>query len=68
MAVNLTLKNIRNIYTEKISLENITADGKVSVDLVLQPSSLKLADESRKKVEVSYKVVSREKSADTEAK
>ncbi len=53
---NQTLQNIQTIYTEKIPLENITADGKVTVDLVLQPSSLKLADESPKKVEVTFKV------------
>lgn len=50
------LQDIRTIYTEKIDLEKITADGTVSVDLVMQPSSLKLVDESQKKTEVIFKV------------
>jgi uncharacterized protein (TIGR00159 family) len=65
---NQTLQNIRTIYTEKIPLENITADGKVTVDLVLQPSSLKLADESPKKVEVTFKVSRRLPLAGVEGK
>ncbi len=65
---NLTLKDIRTIYTEKISLDNISTDGEVSADLVLLPSSLKLTDESRKKAKVNYKVVQRENTADIEAK
>ncbi len=53
---NLTLKNIRTIYTDKIPLEKITSDGRVIVGLVLLPSSLKLADESQRNVEVIYKI------------
>ncbi len=53
---NLTLKNIRTIYTEKIPLEKITSSGRVIVGLVLLPSSLKLADESQRYVEVIYKI------------
>lgn len=56
---NLTLKDIRTIYTDKIPLEKITTDGKVSVDIVLLPSSLKLADGAQKYVEVSYKIARR---------
>jgi uncharacterized protein (TIGR00159 family) len=55
----LTLQDIRTIYTEAIPLENITGDGKVTVNLMLLPSSLKLADESQKNAEVSYKIVPR---------
>jgi uncharacterized protein (TIGR00159 family) len=50
------LEDIRTIYTEKIPLENITDDGTVTVDLVMQPSSLKLVDESQKKAQVTFKV------------
>lgn len=56
---NLTLKDLRTIYTEAIPLNNITTDGKVTVGLMLLPSSLKLAEESQKNVEVSYKVTRR---------
>jgi diadenylate cyclase len=53
---NLTLKDITTIYTEKIPLENLTGDGKISVGLVLLPSSLKLEDESKNRIEVSYTI------------
>ncbi len=64
----LTLKDIRTIYTEKIPLENITASGKVAVNLVLQPSSLKLADESQKNAEVFYKIAKRPPPSEDEVK
>jgi DNA integrity scanning protein DisA with diadenylate cyclase activity len=51
-----TLKDIHTIYTEKISLKNITSDGKVTVELVLLPSSLTLVDKSQDQVEVIYKI------------
>ena len=56
---SLALNDIQTIYTQKIPLENITADGTVSVGLVLLPSYLKLEDESKNQVEVSYKIVRR---------
>ncbi len=65
---NLILKGIRVIYTEKIPLEKIRSDGKVSVDLVLQPSSLKLADESQGNVQVSYKTAVRQDPSGPEVK
>ncbi len=64
---NLTLKDIKTVYTEKIPLKNIEKDGTVSVDLVLQPSSLKLADESQKKASVSYKVVRKDTAVNVDA-
>lgn len=54
-----TLKNIETIYTEKIPLENIVADGNVSVGLVLLPSSLKLKDESKNRIDLSYIITGR---------
>ncbi len=54
------LKEIGTIYTAKIPLDNITEDGKISVDLVISPSSLKLAGDSKKVVEVSYTVAKRQ--------
>lgn len=65
---HLTLKDTRSIYTEKIPLDNITADGKISVDLVLLPSSLKLADKSQKYVEVIYKIAQKHTPSDNEIK
>jgi YbbR domain-containing protein len=65
---NQTLQNIQTIYTEKIPLDKITADGKITVDLVLQPSSLKLADEAPRNVEVIFKVAERSPPAGVEGK
>ena len=65
---NLTLQDIRTIYTEKIPMENITSDGQVSVTLVLLPSSLKLADESQKHAVVIYKIGRRSPASDAEEK
>ena len=50
------LKDIQTIYTEKIPLDGISNGGTVSVSLVLQPSSLKLVDGARNRVDVIYKV------------
>lgn len=65
---SLALKDIQTIYTEKIPLENITADGKTSVALALLPSYLKLDDESQNHVEVIYKIVQRPPGSDDENK
>jgi uncharacterized protein (TIGR00159 family) len=65
---NLTLKDIRTIFTEKIPLENITTDGKISVGLVLLPSSLKLANESQKYAVVVYKIAGKQPQTDVEVK
>lgn len=59
VGANLIVKDLRTIYTEKIPLENITTDGKVTVDLVLQPSSLKLAADSEERVDVLYTITKR---------
>jgi len=50
------LKDIHTIYTEKIPLDNITTSGTVSVSLVLQPSSLKLEEGAKNRIDVIYKV------------
>ncbi len=57
---SLVLKNIRTIYTEAIPLENITADGKVTVNLMLPPSSFKLSDKSPVSIDVNYKIIPRQ--------
>ena len=53
---SLMLKNIQTIYTRKIPLEGITTGGTATVSLVLQPSSLKLVDGVRNRVDVIFKV------------
>ncbi len=65
---SLALKNIQIIYTEKIPLENITTDGKISVGLVLLPSYLKLDNESQNRVEVIYKIAKRPSPSNDDAK
>ena len=53
---SLMLKDIQTIYTEKIPLEGISTGGTTTVSLVLQPSSLKLEEGARNRVDVIYKV------------
>jgi hypothetical protein len=53
---SLLLRDIQTIYTEKIPLENITTGGSVSISLVLQPSSLKLDEGAKNRIDVIYKV------------
>lgn len=50
------LKDIHTIYTEKIPLDNISTSGTVSVSLVLQPSSLKLEEGLKNRIDVIYKI------------
>ncbi len=65
---SLALKNIQTLYTDKIPLDNITADGKTTSAVVLQPSYLKLDDESQDHVQVLYKIVKRPPSSGDEGK
>ncbi len=60
---SLMLKDIQTIYTEKIPLEGITTGGTATVTFVLQPSSLKLEDGAKNRVDVIYKVRKRPASA-----
>jgi diadenylate cyclase len=53
---SLMLANIQTIYTQKIPLEGITTGGTATVSMVLQPSSLKLEDGAKNRVNVIYKV------------
>ncbi len=48
------LDDIDTIYTEKVPLERLRATGKVTVNLLLEPASLKLSESSNDKVEVRY--------------
>ena len=56
VGASLMLKNIETIYTEKISLESIATGGTTTVGLVLQPSSLKLKNSAKNRVDVIYRV------------
>lgn len=56
VGASLMLKDIETIYTEKIPLETITTGGTATVGLVLQPSSLKLKNGDRNRIDVIYKV------------
>jgi YbbR domain-containing protein len=53
---NLVLDKIRTIYTEAIPLGDISSTGKMTVNLVLPPSAIKLTDKSPVSVDVSYTV------------
>ncbi|MBT9437994.1 MAG: DisA protein [Desulfobacterales bacterium] len=53
------LKNISTIYTEKVLLDNISESGKISVKLVLNPASLKIALGSKDRISIEYVVKKR---------
>jgi uncharacterized protein (TIGR00159 family) len=48
------LKQVETLYTEKVQLENLKPTGKITVNLALEPASLKLADGFDGKVTVTY--------------
>ncbi|MGA6925758.1 MAG: diadenylate cyclase [Desulfosarcina sp.] len=50
------LQDIQTLYTEPIPLEGITTGGTTTVSLVLQPSSMKLQDDTRNRIDVIYSV------------
>lgn len=56
VGASLMLKDIQTIYTERIPLDGISTSGTTTVSLVLQPSSLKLANSAKNRVEVVFKV------------
>ena len=53
------LDGIDTIYTEKIPLDSIEQSGEMTVPLVLNPASLKVAPGSTNKVKVTYEVKER---------
>ena len=53
------LKNISTIYTEKVLLDNISESGKISVKLVLNPASLKIALGSKDRISIEYVIKKR---------
>ena len=54
------LEKINTIYTEKISLDSINKTGRLSVNLALNPASLKVVEASNGKVVIVFTVKKRE--------
>ncbi len=50
------LENIVTIYTEKVSLENVTKSGKITVKPVLNPASIMIAQGSKERITVELEV------------
>ncbi len=55
------LEQISTIYTEKVPLDNIDKTGRLSVNLALNPASLKIAETSNGKATITFTVNRREK-------
>lgn len=53
------VNSLSTVYTEKVPLENIHESGRISLSLALEPSSLKIADSYRNKVEIYYTIEKR---------
>ncbi|MEA3547283.1 MAG: diadenylate cyclase CdaA [Thermodesulfobacteriota bacterium] len=58
------LEHINTIYTEKVYLENIDKSGRRSVNLILNPASLKASRSSNSQLTITYVVKSRGKKAE----
>jgi YbbR domain-containing protein len=54
------LEDITTIYTEKISLDNIDKTGRLSVNLALNPASLKVEEAPNGKVVIAFTVRKRD--------
>jgi len=52
------LEKISTLYTEKIRLDTIEKSGEITANLALRPASLKVAQESKKQVKITYVVKS----------
>jgi len=50
------LEKISTIYTEKVPLDNITESGVITVNMILNPVSLKIDSSSKDKITVKYTV------------
>jgi uncharacterized protein (TIGR00159 family) len=54
------LEKIETLYTEKVLLDNLSGKGEITVNLVLNPVSLKSASGSKDKVTIQYLIRNRE--------
>ena len=48
------LEKIATIYTEKVPLDKLKANGSITATLALQPASLKIAPGSKEKISIKY--------------
>jgi hypothetical protein len=48
------LEKMPTIYTEKVPLNNLEDKGTITVNLALNPASLKIASDSKEKVTITY--------------
>ncbi|MCA1792525.1 MAG: diadenylate cyclase [Desulfobacteraceae bacterium] len=55
------LMQMHTLFTEPLSLENIQSSDTLTADIDLRPASIRLADQKKIKVQVSYTVEKREK-------
>ncbi|MEJ2165644.1 MAG: diadenylate cyclase [Desulfobacterales bacterium] len=53
------LEKISTIYTEKVPLNNLGAEGTITANLALTPASLKIAPDSKEKVTITYQTRAR---------
>ena len=54
------VENITTIYTEKVSLDNLSGKGEITAKLVLNPAALRIAPGSKDKVTIRYIIRKRE--------
>lgn len=59
------LERISTIYTERVPLDGLDKSGEISVKLVLNPASLRIAPESKDKVTIHYVLKERPKEEPT---
>ena len=59
------LEELSTIYTEKVRLNTIEKSGEITVNLALQPASLKVAQGSKERIKVAYMVEERFSSKST---
>ena len=59
IGVKRIFDKISTIYTEKIPLDNLDESGTVTVNLALNPASLKFASASQDKITIEYLVKKR---------
>jgi hypothetical protein len=48
------MKDISTIYTQKVSLDNIQGSGTITVNLALNPASLRIARGSKDRITVEF--------------
>jgi YbbR domain-containing protein len=54
------VEKMTTIYTEKVSLDNLSGKGEIAAKLMLNPAALKIAPGSKDKVTIQYIIRKRE--------